>query len=108
MRILIVLLIQVICSTAALAGPCDFVLRWDQDSISDCMRHTRSEIDSLKLQVQTLQLENRVLSGHMCLLAGDVQRRVPGADVALIIADACADVRARASAKEKAIKSKKP
>jgi len=90
------------------AGSCDLVFRWDEQAIDACIRELKSEIFMLRLQLQTEAAENRVARGNICLLAMD-SKTAGAAEIAEI---ACAELKARAAEKKKAVpgqpKSKKP
>jgi hypothetical protein len=97
-------------STVAQAGSCDIVLHWDEQTIAACVKEMKSESWMLGMRVQTLETENHILRGHLCLVAGELKRiGSPSEVVDLVIEDACADLRAAAKKKSAgALKPKKP
>jgi hypothetical protein len=91
-------------SAPAAASSCDFVLQWDKQAIDDCIRELKSEQFLMQTRIQTLSAEYRVLPGHLCLLAQELDGKgIKGEATALVIADACAELKAGA-AKAKARK----
>ena len=79
------------------AGSCDFVLRWDEQTIASCFKEMKSESWMLGMKVQNLETENHILRGHLCLVAGELKRMGSSSELtALVIEDACADLRAAA------------
>jgi len=85
------------------AGSCDFVLHWDERTISSCINELKSEVSVLRLQLQTEQNQNRVMRGSICLLAMDLKTE-SAADLAHI---ACEELEAAAK-KKPLTKAKRP
>jgi hypothetical protein len=108
-RFLIVVAASIILLSLARAraGSCDFVIHWDEQAIGSCVRELKSEIATLRLQLQTEETENRVARGSICLLALD-SKTAGAADIA---ETACAELKVAAEKKRAApagAKSKKP
>jgi hypothetical protein len=85
------------------AGSCDFVLRWDERTLSACINELSNEISVLRLELQAEQTENRVMRGSICLLAMDLKTE-SAKDLALIACDELEAARKKAAA----AKTKKP
>ena len=99
----VVCVAALIWASPASASSCEFVLRWDERTISDCIKELKSDAFILKVQVQTLTAENRVLRGHLCLLAGAFKDiGSTSSSTALVIEDSCAELKARAATKKPA------
>jgi len=94
--------VTLIWPTPANASSCDLVLHWDDATISDCIKELKSDAFILKLQVQTLANENRILTGHICLLANELKSRGFNSEAtAMVSDDACAELKARAATKKR-------
>lgn len=59
-------------AAAHAATACDYVFRWDQQNIEACIDHLKKQAESAKMELQTLQLENKILNSHVCILAGEL------------------------------------
>lgn len=81
----------------AVAGRCDFVLRWDEETIGACLKELRAESSSFETRIQTMEAENRILTTHLCVLASESKTEA----AASIAADTCAAVKARLAKKKK-------
>jgi hypothetical protein len=89
----------------ATASSCDFVLKWDERTITDCVEALKSEARSMQMEIRTLSKENEVLRGWLCLLAQELSDKgLKGDATALITDDACAELKAKAAkAKQKKV-----
>jgi hypothetical protein len=91
-----------LCPAVARAGPCDSIQftinpQVDRRELLDCIKDLKSESWMLGLKVQNLETENHILRGHLCLVAGELKRMGSSSELtALVIEDACADLRAEA------------
>ena len=54
-------------------GASDFVLHWDDRTLSACIDELSNELSVLRLELQAEQSENRALRGSICLLAMDLK-----------------------------------
>jgi hypothetical protein len=80
----------------ALAGSsCDFVLHWDERTISACIEEMKHDNWMLGMSVQNLETENHLLRSQLCVVAEEMKRMGSSSELtSLVIEDACADVRA--------------
>lgn len=93
---------------AAQAGSsCDFVLRWDEQTISACVKDMKSDAWMLSMRVQNLETENHLLRSQLCAVAEELKRMGSSSELtSLVIEDACAD--AKAAAKKRSVAQPKP
>jgi hypothetical protein len=81
----------------ASAGYCDLVVNWDEHTIDACVREMKGEIETLQLELQAQEAENRLMRGNLCLLATELKTE----NSASIAEIACTELRAKAAAKKK-------
>lgn len=99
--------LMTVLASPAEASPCDFVLSWTRETISDCIKHLQHEIEMSQLQTQTLEAENRILRGNLCLLVSEIRSSNTSSTLATIEDLACEELRARAMKKHQ-LKKKAP
>jgi hypothetical protein len=104
-RVILALTIMAVLASKSEAQPhlgsCDLVLHWDENTLSRCIEELQNKLENSELSVRTLEAEIRVLRGHVCLMAQDLQEKSPNRTYALIIEDSCAELKARAKKKSK-------
>lgn len=73
----------------ARAEACDYVLQWDAAQFQSCVATYRKEIEGLKLRLSTAELNAHSLEVSICILAMEIERKIPGADVGVITTTNC-------------------
>jgi hypothetical protein len=86
----------------ATAGSCDSIQftinpQLDRRELLNCINELKSESWMLGMNVQTLETDNHILRGHLCMVAEELKSMGSSSELtALVIEDACADLRAAA------------
>jgi hypothetical protein len=73
-------------SQAYAGSACDFVLQWDQDTLSRCIGELNKRIEDTQRDMSILSSENSALLAQLCTLALDLQRT---SEAARLILESC-------------------
>lgn len=95
MRSFLAIAATVMIATAAQAGPCDFVVTFDEIAARRCLKEMKEAADITQMQVDRLAMENRNLRGQVCILAREIHTEMG----ALVAEDACQELKAAAARK---------